>query len=436
MKILLSLFIIALFAVEVHGANPAFTDFNTNQFSTTGNKIAIKSGASVTNLTNNGSAVATMSTLVWTNESSVYRIIGFPQADTNNYVVHDLSTAGSARTTLNAGTSGVGFVKWNTEMNAISAGETYGISEFIANDSTDEWSARLNIGTNAAANTEYLQFSLEKSSRGALAVLNPGSISSEDEDNIYLFDTLTSQTNANDVLMSVRNFGTNEFQVDRLGAISLSAETNKLSIANDQLLLDDVPISGGTETAPVNNFYATNIFYQSGKGNTLIITQQLTLNYMPTNILATDGSGGVTNAVIGSGLTWTPSTRTLTASGDTTFSNVVTLTQTGTNISQLDFSLVQNGGVFKLSLTNNGYIGAPANVATSPFRKAWLIVQQPSTGTCILQFTNGHFAWPERVSPVVDTNNGSVAVFQFVTDVFSNIVHGSMVPWSGLATNM
>lgn len=45
--VLLGLLLGAFF---VHGANPAFSDFNTNQFSTTGNKIAIKPGALVTNI--------------------------------------------------------------------------------------------------------------------------------------------------------------------------------------------------------------------------------------------------------------------------------------------------------------------------------------------------------------------------------------------------
>ena len=122
--------------------------------------------------------------------------------------------------------------------------------------------------------------------------------------------------------------------------------------------------------------------------------------------------------------------------GDSTATNVVTLTYSGgTNISQLDFALVQAGGVFKLALTNNGYIGVPANVATSPFRKGWLIVQ--NSGGFILQFTNGNWAWPEGVSPVVDTNAGSVSYFQFISDVFTNsLLHGTMVPLSKLATNM
>lgn len=187
-----------------------------------------------------------------------------------------------------------------------------------------------------------------------------------------------------------------------------------------------------------NNLTVSNLYTVNGNHNTLIVTQAMTLNSLKTNLLAVTSSGLVTNAKYGSGISWDTSTLTLSAVGtDTTATNIVTLTQTTTNVSQLDFSLVQNGGAFKLTLTGNGYVGAPANVGNTVFRKAWLLVQQPSTGTCLLQFTNGHYAWPEGVSPIIDTNNGAVSVFEFVTDVFTNgLIHGSMVPLSKLATNM
>ncbi len=132
---------------------------------------------------------------------------------------------------------------------------------------------------------------------------------------------------------------------------------------------------------------------------------------------------------------------TISASGggSTTDTNIVTLTMTGTNVSSMDFALVQNGGAFKLVLTGNAYVGSPANVVNTSFKKAWLLVQQPSTGTCLLQFTNGvaGFAWPQGVAPVMDTNNSSVAVFEFVTDVFTNgLVHGTMSSLSKTATNL
>lgn len=121
------------------------------------------------------------------------------------------------------------------------------------------------------------------------------------------------------------------------------------------------------------------------------------------------------------------------AGAPTTGTNIVTLTQTGTNAAQMDFSLVQNDGVFKLVATNNVYFGTPANVANTVFRKAWLMVQQPSTGTCLITFTNGQFAFPSGAAPVNDTNNGSVTLYEFVSDVFTNgILHGRMTSVSKL----
>jgi hypothetical protein len=226
--------------------------------------------------------------------------------------------------------------------------------------------------------------------------------------------------------------------------------------------------SGGGATNPVNNFYSTNNFYVTGKGNTLVVTQQLTLNYIKTNLLATDASGNVTTAKYGANITWDPATQTISSSGgssanvngtnlttlnltnsatvtwavaggsnvtaiaaagtgDTTATNIVTLTQTGTNAAQMDFSLVARGGVFKLALTNNAYFGAPANVNNTDFKKAWLVVQQPSTGTCLITFTSAFFAFPEGVAPINDTNNGSVVWYEFVTDPITNgLVHGWM----------
>lgn len=122
--------------------------------------------------------------------------------------------------------------------------------------------------------------------------------------------------------------------------------------------------------------------------------------------------------------------------GDSTGTNIVTLTQTGTNLSVMDFSLVQNGGAFKVSLTNSGFVPTPTNIATSPFRKAWLFVQQPSTGTCLVTFTNGsfaHFASGTNAAdvPINDTNNGAVTIYEMVTDPFTNgLVHLSITPQS------
>lgn len=167
----------------------------------------------------------------------------------------------------------------------------------------------------------------------------------------------------------------------------------------------------------------TNVAYVAGDGS---LWPRGVTNIWPSananGTLLNDGSGN---------LTWTGPTSS--GGGDTTATNIVTLTQTGTNVSQLDFSLVERGGIFKLSLTNNAFIGTPTNVSNTIFRKAWLMVQQPSTGTCLVTFTNGTFAFPEGATPINDTNNGSVSIYEFVTDVFTNgLVHGSLTPLSKL----
>ncbi len=106
------------------------------------------------------------------------------------------------------------------------------------------------------------------------------------------------------------------------------------------------------------------------------------------------------------------------AGGDTTGTNVVTLTQTGTNVSSMNFALVQNGGLFKIALTNNAFMPTPSNVAAG--RHAWLAVQQPSTGTCLVTWTNGTFNGPEGQLLINDTNNGAVVYYEMVSDAFTN----------------
>jgi len=256
-----------------------------------------------------------------------------------------------------------------------------------------------------------------------------------------------------------------------LGWLALNAQTNQISDSGTQLLYNGVPIGGsgitnatgtnntltkwtgtnsigsvangtgiltndgaggfgwstdiGSESNPINNFYSTNNFFISGKGNTLVITQTLTVSgqYVYPLVPGT----GITFATNNIGTGQTNLTISATATGgDTTATNIVTLTMTTTNVSAMDFSLVQRGGVFKLVLTGNGYIGAPTGIANTSFSHAFLMVQQPSTGTCVLTFTN-LYCFSEGVMPVLDTNNGSVSVIELVSDVFTNgLIHGSI----------
>lgn len=137
---------------------------------------------------------------------------------------------------------------------------------------------------------------------------------------------------------SFRMAGTNGFFA---GDLSLSGRTNKLSIVNDTLYLDGVAVGGSTSTnyystiittnltvlnsltvsnisvtniTVQNNLTVSNLYTVNGNHNTLIVTQAMTLGTLKTNLLAVTATGLVTNANYGSGITWTPSTLTLSAS--------------------------------------------------------------------------------------------------------------------------
>jgi hypothetical protein len=216
--------------------------------------------------------------------------------------------------------------------------------------------------------------------------------------------------------------GNSSHKVSIPGVLRLS-NTNQYTDNGTTLTRNGVPVGGGTsETNVQNNFYVTNLFVQNGAHNTMIITNSLTLQPIKTNLLATTSTGLVTNANYGTGIAWDPTTRTIsaTASGDTTATNIVTVTQTGTNASQLDFSLVARGGLFKITATNNLYFGVPANVNNTDFKHCWLAVQQPSTGTCLVTFTNGVFAQPQGSVLINDTNASAVVYYEMVSSPFTN----------------
>lgn len=434
MKKLLVILLLLLVPELSRGANPSGAgSANTLPKWTTASNIGfITNGVGI--LTNNGAGGIgfSLSPLVWTNDNLLFHLRGFPEVITNRYAKINLQDAGEIEAEFQGANDTGSRARIRLHSGATAADVSQSTLSIIGTSTADNWNIQFNSGTNGSA--DEMKFTMTKNSYGDALSMEP-TIASGSGNPAYFFDTIYSLTDPADLLLSIRHRGTNEFRIDRLGAISLSAQTNKLSIANNQLLLDGVPISGGTEAAPVNNFYSTNVFFQSGRGNTLIVTQQLTLNYLKTNLLATDASGNVTTTKFGAGISWDPATQTISSSvsGDTTATNIVTLTQTGTNISAMDFSLVSRGGAFKITLTNNAFMPTPSGLATTPFTKAWLLVQQPSTGTCLVTFTNASFAWPNGSVPINDTNNGAVSVYEFVSDVFTNgIAHGSMSPRSKL----
>lgn len=163
------------------------------------------------------------------------------------------------------------------------------------------------------------------------------------------------------------------------GYIGMSDKTNRLTIANDQLLLDGVPVTS-TAAAPVNNFWSTNNFFISGKGNTLIITQVVQF-------------------------AWT------------------TLTMSGSNVSAMNLT---NSSFFKLTLTNDAFMVAPINFPGTNFGSTFQVhVAQDGTGGRSLTLTNGSYVMAgsgTSTNPVasLNTNASAVSVLTFVTSPFTS----------------
>lgn len=207
------------------------------------------------------------------------------------------------------------------------------------------------------------------------------------------------------------------------GGLGLSGATNRLSIANDTLLLDGVPIASNTTTNTYNTQIITNVFFQNGRGNTLIVTQALTIQAIKTNLLATDATGLITNAVYGTGIAWDPATRTIssTASGGGVSTAVVPLAYSGTNIT--GFNCATNNTTYTLLLTNVCLFGTSTfaslqNTTTNHFFTLGL--QQDSAGGWVPKFTNSIVTWAEGVQPVITTNGGAVSYLYFHTHLFTN----------------
>jgi len=182
--------------------------------------------------------------------------------------------------------------------------------------------------------------------------------------------------------------------------------------------------SGGASQAnPINNFYSTNNFFQSGKGNTLIITQTLTVSGQYVYPLVA-GSGiafttnnigtGQTNLTIaasgggGSASTWVPNTA-LTYSG-------------GTNLT-IDGS---GGTNFYVLLTNNAFFATPSNVPANKATNTTFTIffQQDSTGTRTVTWTNASFKWPGGPTAAFQpsTNANAVSYVSFTMSPFTNSI--------------
>jgi len=138
--------------------------------------------------------------------------------------------------------------------------------------------------------------------------------------------------------------------------------------------------AGGDPAAPINNFYSTNNFFLSGKGNTLIITQVVQF-------------------------AWT------------------TLTMSGSNVSAINLT---NGTFFKLTLTNDAFMVAPINFPGTNFGNTiQLHVAQDGTGGRSLTLTNSSWqlsgsGTSSNAVASITTNANAVSILTFATSPFSS----------------
>lgn len=179
-------------------------------------------------------------------------------------------------------------------------------------------------------------------------------------------------------LIIARSNSVAKFTVNPGGALSLQGQTNLVGDNGTALTYNGEPITS-TEAAPVNNFFTTNQFFQSGKGNTLIITQVVQF-------------------------AWT------------------TLTMTGSNVSAMNLT---NGSFYKLTLTNDAFMVAPVNFPGTNFGATYQVhAAQDGTGGRTLMLTNGSYVMSgsgTSTNAVVglNTNANAVTVLTFATSPFT-----------------
>ena len=399
MKLLIALLTLGT-ALAAHAANPAFQDFNTNQFGTTGNKVFFKSsgnGAVVTNFN-----VADGTLLV--SSPGEFQLTAGGLEGEGRFLVSDLNGVAGWRTNwlLTSITNGLlsGDLSLNGRTNRLSisaGGQLLLDGSPITGGGDTLWE----LDTNTIPGFPILKPTTIPATLEVIADQASG-----DLDNIQLkVEAWPNFASGNGTNIGAVQFGANS----TIGSPAAFQTISAMSADGMTLAIWDhaVAPSGSSLDFSVGSTNYLNIPPSPG------VTTDFTLSLQgQTNQIGDNGTA----------LTFTGS-----PIADTTATNIVTLTQTGTNVSAMNYALVQRGGAFKLQLTGTGYIGAPSGVASTPFSKAWLIVQQPSTGGCFLTFTNGFYQFPEGVAPIIDTNNGAVTIFQFVSDPITNgLLHGWM----------
>lgn len=261
LKYLLGMVALCLGVVSARAAAPAFGDFNQNQFSITGNKITIKDGAKVTNIT--GVAKQLVSTNYYFSSTNFY----VDNTYVSNYFVtnvfNDTYASNYFTTNLYQLFSETNFYLTNLVFNDTYISNFY-VTNIVVNDTyvSNYYATNLFLGTN---------YYVTNAVQGAyIANLNG--------------------TGTNTVMLGTRLGGSPiATNLDVEGYLNLG-HTNRFTDDGTQLLRDGLPITSTTIQNITTNFlfFSTNFFinnsYVSNYFVTNVFNNTTASNYFVTNI--------------------------------------------------------------------------------------------------------------------------------------------------------
>ena len=372
----------------LRAANPAFTDFNTGQFGTAGNKVAIKDGVRTTNLTDAATITSELLSIAptfrgnygeFTNQVSA----GLLLLNSNKNAMLKTDSSGFARSIAH-GTGvmtndGSGNIGWNNDIGSSAApvNNFFSTNQFFISGKGNILIITNEAGFGDGSATAPSIFFWQHSTSTNTGFYWPGTDS-----------------------IGVTVDGTLRWKIgDGLGAGHLFAPQDNTT-----------DIGASANNRPRTIYAATSMF-----------SQGLRLSSVGVNGTNVPNSNFKDTATV----TWAydaGSNITATASGASAQSFVNLAFSSGTNLSTMDCSLGSSSEVhFYTVLTNNAYLSTPSNIP-STVKQIWWHLQQDSTGIRTVTMTNGTFAFPEGVSIVLTTNASAVDILSMVTDPFTNTV--------------
>lgn len=322
----------------------------------------------------------------------------FPDTSTDQQVIINSNNVSAGSTSL----------RWSFTNNRLTVGPTGLGSRVDVEGATPAW--RLYAGGNPAASYSRLEGFWDSAAQ------------------IYYLHENVSGSNAIPFVVGINGGATLTFNTDSTathsGGLGLSGATNRLSIANDTLLLDGVPVVGG---AGVTNIFDTTIitnnFFVSGKGNTLVVTQALTIQAIKTNLVATTSTGLLTNANYGTGIAWDPATLTISSTATGGGASVWMPNTALGYTSSTNLTIDGSGGTnFTVFLTNTAFFATPANIPASKATNTMFTVyfQQDSTGGRLVTWTNASFFFPGNSPFQPLTNANAMSSVTFSMSPFTN----------------